>query len=107
MRTRPGIAPQVTLSVRPVAPDDVPDRVPNRQRQSWIAIDVADKGIGFDETYQERIFQLFERLHGRNEYAGTGIGLATCRKVTENHGGTITARSQPGQGATFTIYLPV
>ena len=105
--TKSGIPPRITLFVQPVAADEVPDRVPNRQRRSWVAIDVADNGIGFDETYQERIFQLFERLHGRAEYAGTGIGLAVCLKVAENHGGTIVARSQPGQGATFTMYLPV
>ena len=104
---KPDVPPQVTLSVRIVSADDVPDRVPNRQRRSWVAVDVADNGIGFDKMHQERIFQLFERLHGRTEYAGTGIGLAVCLKVAENHGGTITARSQPGQGATFTIYLPV
>lgn len=104
--TRPGIAPQVSLSVRPVLPDDVPARVPNRRSQEWIAIDVADNGIGFDEQYQERIFQLFERLHGRNEYAGTGIGLSVCQKVAGNHGGTITAHSRLAEGTTFTVYLP-
>jgi two-component system sensor kinase FixL len=68
---------------------------------------VEDNGIGFDEKYLDRIFQVFQRLHGRGEYEGTGIGLATCRKIVERHGGNITARSAPGQGATFIVTLPV
>jgi PAS domain S-box-containing protein len=67
---------------------------------------VEDNGIGFDEKYLDRIFQIFQRLHGRNEYEGTGIGLAICRKIAELHGGTITARSAPGGGAKFIIALP-
>jgi signal transduction histidine kinase len=67
---------------------------------------VADNGIGFDEKYGDRIFQVFQRLHGRNKYEGTGIGLAICRKIVEQHGGTITAKSAAGQGATFTVTLP-
>ncbi len=67
---------------------------------------VADNGIGFDEKYLDRIFHPFQRLHGHGEYRGTGMGLAICRKVVERHGGTITARSQPGDGATFVIVLP-
>ena len=68
---------------------------------------VKDNGIGFDEKYADRIFQVFQRLHGRGEYEGTGIGLATSRKIAERHGGDITAKSKPGQGATFIVTLPV
>lgn len=67
---------------------------------------VEDNGIGFDEKYLDRIFTLFQRLHGRQEYEGTGIGLAICRKIVDRHGGTLTARSEPGKGATFIISLP-
>ncbi|HEX8237551.1 MAG TPA: PAS domain S-box protein [Abditibacteriaceae bacterium] len=68
---------------------------------------VEDNGIGFDEKYAERIFSPFERLHSQRQYEGTGIGLAICRKIVERHGGYITARAVPGQGAGFTITLPV
>ena len=67
---------------------------------------VEDNGIGFDEKYKERIFQVFQRLHGRNEYEGSGIGLAICRKIAERHGGSITAESSPGAGARFIVTLP-
>ena len=68
---------------------------------------IEDNGIGFDEKNLDRIFQMFQRLHGRSEYEGTGIGLATCRKIAERHAGSITAKSAPGQGATFIVTLPI
>jgi PAS domain S-box-containing protein len=68
---------------------------------------VEDNGIGFDEKYLDKIFQPFQRLHGRDEYPGTGIGLAICRKIVERHKGTISAKSTPGKGSTFIITLPV
>lgn len=66
-----------------------------------------DNGIGFDPKYSGRIFELFQRLHNKDEYSGTGIGLALCRKICENHGGTISAQGNPGVGAQFTIRLPL
>jgi light-regulated signal transduction histidine kinase (bacteriophytochrome) len=68
---------------------------------------IEDNGIGFDEKYLDRIFNVFQRLHGRGEYEGTGIGLAVCRKIAERHRGSITARSKVGEGSTFIITLPV
>ena len=70
-------------------------------------ITVADNGIGFNDRYAEKIFKMFERLHARTQYAGSGIGLAICRKIVERHGGTIAATSTAGQGATFTVTLPI
>jgi PAS domain S-box-containing protein len=70
-------------------------------------ITVADAGIGFDEKYLDRIFQVFQRLHTRGVYEGTGIGLAICRKIVTHHNGEITAQSKPDQGATFTVTLPL
>jgi two-component system sensor kinase FixL len=70
-------------------------------------IKVEDNGIGFDEKYLDRIFSPFQRLHGRGRYEGSGIGLSICRRIVERHGGTITARSVPGQGSTFIINLPM
>lgn len=68
---------------------------------------VSDNGIGFDEKYLDRIFTPFQRLHSGSEYEGTGMGLAVCRKIVERHGGILTAQSEPGQGATFFITLPI
>ncbi len=68
---------------------------------------VEDNDIGFDEGYSDRIFGVFQRLHGRKEYEGSGIGLSVCRKIAERHGGSITAKSAPGEGATFIVTLPV
>ena len=68
---------------------------------------VADNGIGFDEKYLDRIFTVFQRLHGRGEYEGTGIGLAVVRKIVERHEGAVTAKSAIGEGATFLVTLPV
>ncbi|MDG4476352.1 sensor histidine kinase [Thiovibrio frasassiensis] len=70
-------------------------------------ITVQDNGIGFEEKHAERIFQPFVRLHGRNEYEGTGIGLATCEKIVARHRGKITAKSTPGEGSIFIIQLPL
>lgn len=67
---------------------------------------VEDNGIGFEDCYLEKIFAVFQRLHGRSEFEGTGVGLAVCRRIVDRHGGTITAQGRPGQGAVFIVSLP-
>lgn len=75
-------------------------------RPEMVVITVRDNGIGFDEKHHDRIFQPFQRLVGHSQFEGSGIGLAICRKIVERHGGTITARSKPGEGSTFIVTLP-
>lgn len=104
---RPGQRPivEVRSALRPR--NELPPSVkPTSLATVFHQISVCDKGIGFDAQYVDRIFQVFQRLHGKNEYAGTGVGLAICQRVAEAHGGGITATSTPGAGATFWVYLP-
>jgi signal transduction histidine kinase len=68
---------------------------------------IVDNGIGFDQKYLDRIFTVFHRLHDRQDYQGTGMGLAICRKIVERHRGHITAESQVGEGTTFIVTLPM
>jgi len=102
------VGPRIQIWTQRVAAADLPpDLKPARLAPAYDLVAVSDNGIGFDDKYVDRIFQVFQRLHAKQQYAGTGIGLAISEKVVSNHGGAITAVSQPGQGATFKIYLPV
>jgi signal transduction histidine kinase len=101
--SRSGVAPVVQISARLASAQDKPRELRGR----FIVLTVSDNGIGFAPEHRDHIFQLFQRLHTRDKYAGTGIGLSICQKVAENHGGQISASSQPGQGATFEVLLPV
>jgi signal transduction histidine kinase len=71
-----------------------------------VVIKIEDNGIGFDEKYKDKIFQLFQRLHGKNAYGGTGMGLAICKKIVEHHSGSMTVDSTPGVGTAFQVSLP-
>jgi PAS domain S-box-containing protein len=103
LKFRSAAPPLVRISA--TARDAGRERLPAAIRAGWQIV-VADNGIGFDAKYAERIFQPFERLHGRDVYEGTGIGLALCRRIVQRHGGTISADAAPGAGARFTIHLP-
>lgn len=81
-------------------------KIYGEEKDGWCRIFVEDNGIGFDEKYLEKIFQPFQRLHGRKEYPGTGMGLAICKKIVDRHGGTLTAKSVKGKGSTFIMTLP-
>jgi PAS domain S-box-containing protein len=91
-----GTPPKVAISVKARAKDD-----------KYYEIHVKDNGIGFDEKYLDRIFSVFQRLHGRDTYEGTGIGLAVCRKIVERYRGKIDAKSKLNSGSTFIIKLPI
>lgn len=80
--------------------------IPGGKHLPYFHIAIADNGIGFEPEHKHKIFEVFHRLHGRSEYEGTGIGLAICKKIVDNHGGIINAESTPSNGATFNIYLP-
>jgi signal transduction histidine kinase len=90
---KPGMAPEINVTA-------------HRRSDEWV-LEVSDNGIGFDPKYSERIFQVFQRLHGVGKYPGNGIGLAISRRIVEHHGGRLWAESEPGKGATFFFTLPV
>jgi PAS domain S-box-containing protein len=104
---RDDVVPTIRIRARQLPLADLPTTIkPTRSAAVYHQIDITDNGIGFDEKYLDRIFQLFQRLHPKRSYAGTGVGLAICQKVVDNLGGAITASSQVDQGATFSVYLP-
>lgn len=103
---REGTAPEIHISAT-MFDGERNNGIAGLQKIKYHCISVKDNGIGFDATFREQIFGLFQRLHGRNEYEGTGIGLAICKKIMENHAGLIQADGEKGSGARFTFYLPV
>lgn len=95
---------RITASIVNGSAINDPYAIPDKR---YHAIGFADNGIGFEPEYSQRIFELFQRLHGKDEYPGTGLGLSIGKRIVHNHHGSITAIGRPGEGATFTVYLPV
>lgn len=99
------IAPVINVTVRPANEKELSGLL-TRDLYDWITLTVEDNGIGFEQSFAEKIFAPFQRLHGRSEYKGTGIGLAVCRRIVERHNGQISAFSEPGKGTRFVITIP-
>lgn len=111
--SKPGEAPDIHIYSRQVSAFNLPPEFVKENQlhlalnKRYCQVSIEDKGIGFDESYLDKIFLIFQRLHDRAEYEGTGVGLAICKKVVDLHNGYITAYSRQGEGATFIIFLPL
>lgn len=103
---KPNERPIITITASPLTWHERRDYFETDLRSDFYRIEFTDNGIGFKQEYAERIFNIFQRLHGKTEFAGTGIGLAMCKKIALNHQGDIYAIGKPGIGATFTLILP-
>ena len=103
--SRPEIKPYIIITASIVDGKEID--WPSATQKEYHEIKIADNGIGFEKEYATKIFTIFQRLHGRQEYSGTGIGLAIVKKIVANHNGFIVAEGVPGIGSTFTIYIPV
>jgi PAS domain S-box-containing protein len=100
-----GVKPVIRIKHSYLAPSEL-KHLQVKKAARYHCLQIIDNGIGFEEEYTGKIFTIFQRLHGRSEYEGTGIGLAICKKIVEHHGGVIYANSKLGEGATFTVILP-
>jgi signal transduction histidine kinase len=97
---------QITITSEVLGENEKLENPALNSRRTYHKISFKDNGIGFDQAHAQQIFEIFRRLHARSEYSGTGIGLATCKKIVQNHGGEISASSVPGKGAAFYMILP-
>lgn len=99
--------PEINISARTLTTTEIKTNDKLNPLATYTEIKLSDNGIGFESKYAEQIFIIFQRLHGKQSYSGTGIGLALCRKIVENHNGIISAEGEPGKGSVFTIILPL
>jgi signal transduction histidine kinase len=104
--TEADVSPRIEILCSMVKNNELIKEVTAPLYQEYYKIVIKDNGIGFEEKNAKQIFTIFQRLHGRSEYEGTGIGLSICKKIVENHQGYVRAQSQPGKGSSFMIYLP-
>jgi len=103
---KPSISPLIKISAEKIEMGDIRFPAPTSVDSSYHKISISDNGIGFDVKYANDIFVVFKRLNSYHEYNGSGVGLAICKKIIENHNGFIIAESKVGEGSTFTIALP-
>lgn len=103
--SKENVPPKIRITCQKVIASEEAE-IPKKTKDKFYKFTFTDNGIGFEQEYAEKIFVLFNRLHNKNEYVGTGIGLAICKKIVENHKGFIFAKGKPDSGSTFTIYLP-
>ena len=103
--SKPDAAPVIKITHRNLAPSEISDRH-LAVHKKYLQVDVSDNGIGFDNQHAAKIFTIFQRLHGKYEYEGAGIGLTICKKIVENHEGLIFAHSKPEEGSIFSIIVP-
>ncbi len=105
--SRPDLPPAVGISYAVMKGSEIGSCMPAHKNLDFHAVTITDNGIGFAEEFSDKVFALFQRLHGREDYEGTGIGLAICKRVVTNHNGYITAKAIKGLGASFSFYLPL
>lgn len=99
--------PEIKITAFPLPLSEIKEHLTLKAETPYYRIDITDNGIGFKQNQSSRIFNIFQRLHGKTAYEGTGIGLALCQKIVHNHHGEIYATSESGKGSTFTVILPV
>jgi len=104
---RSDVEPRIQIELSEQLGRELSDMGVSADDKAYQVIRIVDNGVGFSDENAERIFRIFQRLHGKSEYPGTGIGLAICKKIVDNHKGAIKAQGVPMKGATFIIVLPV
>ena len=105
--SKPGVAPKIRISGRPFPMEEIGQHPALKGHKAYVEITFEDNGIGFDQQFSRQVFQIFQRLHRNEQFEGTGIGLALCKKIVSNHHGDISAESEEGKGAGFRIILPL